>query len=148
MSTTRALSTAFGLLMVAAVALQADAPGLIAALVAAVAVVASIQLPRAATIAVMACVAAIALSDPSPLLSALSGLNATCYLLLRHGGGRESITQATIVAVLTSSALGLVATSIPIRLPWVPLAAPLAVFVVFVIVVQPLRVAQRGDQSR
>ena len=127
MSTTRALSTAFGLLMVAAVALQADAPGLIA---------------------VMACVAAIALSDPSPLLSALSGLNATCYLLLRHGGGRESITQATIVAVLTSSALGLVATSIPIRLPWVPLAAPLAVFVVFVIVVQPLRVAQRGDQSR
>ena len=77
-----------------------------------------------------------------------SGLNAACYLLLRHGGGRESITQATIVAVLTSSALGLVATSIPIRLPWVPLAAPLAVFVVFVIVVQPLRVAQRGDQSR
>jgi len=148
MSPMRALSSAFGLLMVAAVALQADAPALIAALVAAVAVLASIQFPRAATVAVLACVGAIGLSDASPLLCVLAGVNATCYLLLRHLGGRASITGPTIACVLAASALGLIATTIPTHLPWVPLAAPLAVFGLFVVVVQPLRLAQRAAQSR
>ena len=144
MSPGRALSTAFGLLMVAAVALQADAPALLAASVAAVAVVISVQLPSAATVAVVVCVLAIGLSDAAPLLCALAGLNATCYLLLRHAGGRETFTQPTIVAVLASSALGLFATAIPAELPWVPLAAPLVVLAMFVMVVQPLlRMAQR-----
>ncbi|WP_319452767.1 MULTISPECIES: hypothetical protein [unclassified Mycobacterium] len=147
MSPTRALSSAFGLLMVAAVALQADAPALIAALAAAVAVVASVQFPSAATVAVLVCVGAIGLSDASPLLCVLAGLNATCYLLL-HVGGRASITGPTIACVLVASALGLVATTIPTHLPWVPLAAPLAVFGLFVIVVQPLRLARRAAQSR
>jgi hypothetical protein len=147
MTPTRALSCAFGLLMVAAVALQADAPALIAALVAAVAVLVSIQFPSAATVAVIACVGAIGLSDASPLLCVLAGLNATCYLLLRHAGGRASITGPTIVGVLVASAVGLVATTIPAHLPWAPLAAPLAVFGLFVIVVQPLRLAQRRAQS-
>jgi hypothetical protein len=129
--------------MVAAAVLQADATALLVASGAAVAVLGSIQLPRAATIAVAACVVAIALSDPAPLLCALAGLNATCYLLLCRGRGRESITRATIVAVLASSAFGMVATSIPAQLPWVPLAAPLAVLVAFVIVVQPLVQSRR-----
>jgi hypothetical protein len=148
MSPTRALSSAFGLLMVAAVALQADAPALIAALAAAVAVVVSIQLPSAATVAVLVCVGAIGLSDASPLLCVLAGLNATCYLLLRHVGGRASITGPTTACVLVASTLGLVATTIPTHLPWVPLVAPLAVFGLFVVVVQPLRLAQRAAQSR
>lgn len=148
MSPTRALSSAFGLLMVAAVALQADAPALIAALVAAAAVLVSVQFPRAATVAVVACAAAIGFSDASPLLCVLAGLNATCYLLLCHAGGRASITGPTIACVLAASAVGLVATTVPTHLPWVPLAAPLAVFGLYVIVVQPLRSAQRAAQSR
>ena len=139
MNPTRALSIAFGLLMVAAAALQADAAALLAAAVAGVAVLASIQFARAATIAVLACVAAIGLSDAVSLLCALAGLNAACYLVLRHAELRASITRPTIVAVLASSAVGVVATAIPAHLPWVPLAAPLAVFVAFVIVVHPLR---------
>jgi hypothetical protein len=148
MSPTRALSVAFGLLMVAAVALQADAAALIAALVAAVAVLVSVRFPSAATIAVLACVGVIALSGASPLPCVLAGVNATCYLVLRHAGGRASITAPTVAGVLAASALGLIATTIPTHLPWVPLAAPLAVFGLFVAVVQPLRLAQRAAQSR
>jgi hypothetical protein len=144
MSPARALSTAFGLLMVAAVTLQADTPALLAASVAAVAVLVSIRLSTAATVAVVACAVALGLTDAAPLLCALAGLNATCYLLLRHGGARPSVTGPTVVAVLASMALGVLATAIPVRLPWVPLAAPLAVFAAFVIVVQPLRLAQRA----
>ena len=100
MTSIRVLSTAFGLLMVAAVAVRADEPALVAAVVAAVAVLASIQFVRAATVAVIACVVAIALSDPNPMLATLAGLNATAYLLLRHAGARESLTRPTMVAVL------------------------------------------------
>jgi hypothetical protein len=83
-------------------------------------------------------VVAIALSDPNPMLATLAGLNATAYLLLRHAGARESLTRPTMVAVLGLSALGLVATTIPVELPWVPLLAPLAVLAVFVIAIRPL----------
>ena len=147
MTPIRVLSSAFGLLMVAAVALQADAPALTAAAVAAVAVLVSVQWPWSATLAVVACVASIALSDVNPVITALAGLNATCYLLLCHAGAREVFSRATIVGALGCSALGLVATSIPAQLPWVPLAAPLAVLAMFVLVAQPLRLAQRRAQS-
>jgi hypothetical protein len=138
MTSIRVLSTAFGLLMVAAVAVQADERALVAALVAAVAVLGSIQFSRAATLAVIACVVAVALSDPNPMLATLAGLNATAYLLLRHVGARESLTRPTMVAVLGLSALGLVATTIPVELPWVPLLAPFVVLAVFVIAIRPL----------
>jgi hypothetical protein len=138
MTSTRVLSTAFGFMMVAAVAVQADKLALVAAVVGAVAVLASIQLSRATTAAVIACVVAIALSDPNPLLATLAGLNATGYLLLRHAGARESLTRPTLVAVLGLSALGLVATTLPVELPWAPLLAPFAVLAVFVIAIRPL----------
>jgi hypothetical protein len=145
MTSIRVLSTAFGLLMVAAVAVQADVRALIAAVVAAVAVLGSIQFSRAATVAVIACVAAIALSDPNPLLATLAGLNATGYLLLRHAGARESLTRPTMVGVLGLSALGLVATTLPaVELPWAPLLAPFVVLAVFVIAIRPLVGVRRG----
>jgi hypothetical protein len=134
----KVLALAFGLLMVAAVAAQADAPALIAAVVAAVAVLVSLQFARAATVAVIACVVAIALSDPNPMLATLAGLNATGYLLLRHASTREVLTRPTMVAVLGSSALGLVATALPVELPWVPLVAPFAVLAAFVLAIRPL----------
>jgi hypothetical protein len=147
MTAMRVLSMAFGLLMVAAVAVQADAHALVAAVVAAVAVLVSIQFARAATVAVIACVVAIALSDPNPMLATLAGLNATGYLLLRHAGAREVLTRPTMVGVLGLSALGLVATALPVALPWAPLLAPFVVLAVFVTVAQPLRLAHRRAQS-
>jgi hypothetical protein len=138
MIATRILATAFGLLMVAAVALQADAIALVAAAVGAVAVLCSIRFPTAATLAVCACIAAIALSDASPMLTAVAGLSATCYLIVRHAGVSVPLTRPTVIGTLGLSALGLVATAVPMELPWVTLAAPLAVFALFVLAVRPL----------
>lgn len=138
MTSIRVLSTAFGLLMVAAVAVQADAHALVAAVVGAASVLASIQFSRAATVAVIACVVGIALSEPNPMLATLAGLNATGYLLLRHAGAREALTRPTMVGVFGLAALGLVATTIPVELPWAPLVAPFVVLAVFVIAIRPL----------
>lgn len=137
MNSIRVLALAFGLLMVAAVTVQADGHALAAAVVAAAAVLVSIQFSRAATVAVIACVVAIALSDPNPMLATLAGLNATGYLLLRHAGAREALTRPTIVGALGLSALGLVATALPVELAWAPLLAPFVVLAVFVIALWP-----------
>jgi hypothetical protein len=40
--------------------------------------------------------------------------------------------------VLGLSALGLVATTLPVELPWAPLLAPFAVLAAFVIAIRPL----------
>ena len=145
MNSIRVLALAFGLLMVAAVTVQADGHALAAAVVAAAAVLISIQFSRAATVAVIACVVAIALSDPNPMLATLAGLNATGYLLLRHAGAREALTRPTIVGALGLSALGLVATALPVELAWAPLLAPFVVLAVFVIALWPyLGAGSRG----
>jgi hypothetical protein len=134
----RVLATAFGLVMVAAVALQADAPGLLASVLAAVAVVGSIGYAPLATVAVATAIAALALSDTAPTLTALAELSATCYLAVRHGGRGDTVTVPTVLAVTGASALGLVATSIPVELPWAPLVAPFAVLAAFVVAVRGL----------
>lgn len=134
----RALATAFGLLMAAAAALQADAVALGAALGAAALVLASVRWPGAATLAVAACVVAIATSDPHALLAALCGLNATCYLALRHVPVTEAVTGASLIGVLGLSSVGLAAAAVPAGLPWVPLAAAPAVVVAFAIAIRPI----------
>ena len=139
----RVLATAFGLMMVASVALQADAAGLVAAVLAATAVVGSVWLAPLAVAAVLACLAALALSDAAPILAALAGLSATCYLAVRHGGRGEAVTLPTMVAVFGATAVGVLATSVPVELPWVPLVAPFAVLGAFAIAVRGLSDAAR-----
>jgi hypothetical protein len=134
----RVLATGFGLMMAAAVALQADGPALVVALVAAVAVVASVRFAPLAVLAVLAAVVAVALSDSGAVLTALAGLSATCYLAVRHGGRGEAVTLPTMLAVFGASAVGVLATTVPVALPWAPLAAPLAVLGAFVIAVRGL----------
>ena len=134
----RVLATAFGLMMVAAVALQADAPGLGCAVVAAVAVVGSVWFVPLAGAAVVLAIAALALSDAAPLLAALAGLSATCYLAVRHADRGEAVTMPTLVAVFGASALGVLATAVPIEVPWAPLVAPFAVLGAFAIAVRGL----------
>jgi hypothetical protein len=148
MSALRVLALAFGLLMAAAVAVQADARGLLAAAVAAAAVLLSIQFAGAATVAVVVAAAGLALSEPNPMLATLAGLNAAGYLLLGHAGAREVATRPTIVGVLGMSALGLVATAVPVTLPWAPLLAPIAVLGVFVVAIRPLIGAGRRGSRR
>ncbi|PXX13027.1 hypothetical protein [Mycolicibacterium moriokaense] len=131
---TRGVSTAFGLVMVASAAVQADRPGVIAAVAATAAVLAGSVFRPAATIAVLLTVSVIVLADVPPLLTATSGLCAAAYLVLRH---TAAVTAPTVVGAVGFTAAGLAAAALPIQLPWVPLAAPLAVLLLYVLVTRP-----------
>lgn len=143
MTAGRALSTAFGLLMVAATALVAEGPSLIGAALAVGAVVLGIWFAGAATLAVMISVVVALLAEAPPMSTALAGVAAAAYLVLRYSNSVESVATApTAVGALGFTAIGLGATVIPFSVPWLPLAAPVAVLVSYVIVVKPL-LAQR-----
>ncbi|HEY5841549.1 MAG TPA: hypothetical protein VIU87_08785 [Mycobacterium sp.] len=134
-----AVATAFGLLMVAATEVQTSGTALIGAVLAATAVIVGIRWRPAATMATVISAGLIALTDPAPVFAALSGLSAVGYLVLRHsvGSPAQAITRPTVVAALVFATAGLAATAIPVELPWVPLFAPVAVIVIYVLVVQP-----------
>ena len=131
---TTAVSSAFGLVMVASAAAQADNPGLVAAVVAAAAVLVGSVFRPAATIAVLLTVAVIVLADAPPVLAATSGLCAAAYLVLRH---TSAVSSPTVLGAVGLTAAGLAAASLPIQLPWVPLVAPVAVLVLYVVVTRP-----------
>jgi hypothetical protein len=130
----RALSTAFGLVMIAASVVQADGAALVAAGLAAVVVLASMVFRLASTIAVLITAAVIVIADAPPMLAALSGLSAAGYLVLRH---TVAATGPTVVGAVGFTAVGLGAASLPMELPWVPVLAPLAVVVAYVLVTRP-----------
>jgi hypothetical protein len=143
------LSTAFGLMMVAAAGFQTAGVMLIVAMVAAVAVLAGIALRVSATLAVLLAAAAIVISDAPPMLAGLAGLSATCYLVLRY-------TEAGLIGVIGASApallvalgftfVGVLAASFPFELPWLPLLAPLAVLGIYVLATRPFYKAGEGE---
>ena len=131
---TRAVSTAFGLVMVASAAMQADRPGLLAAGVAAAAVLVGSVFRPGVAIAVLATIAVVVLADAPPLLAATSGLCAAAYLVLRHTAVVET---PTVLGAVGFTAAGLTAASLPFQLPWVPLVAPLAVILLYVLMTRP-----------
>jgi hypothetical protein len=130
----RALSSAFGLVMVAAAAVGADDAALIAAGLAALAVLAGSVFRPAATLAVLLTAAALVLDDAPAMLAAVAGLCAAGYLVLRH---TAAITPPTVIGALSFSVATLAAVSVPIELPWAPLVAPLAVLTLVVFATRP-----------
>jgi hypothetical protein len=144
----RALSTAFGLLMAAASAIAAQQVSLVAAAAAAIAVVLGVRFAWAATLAVMMSVVTAMLADTPPMGTALAGLAAAAYLVLRHARNVESVSAApTIVGALSLTAVALGASVITVSVPWVPLAAPVVVLLSYLIVVQPLLAERRKPTS-
>jgi hypothetical protein len=139
--TVRTLSTACGLLMVAAAGIGSHAPTFVAAAAATVAVLIGTVFRQVATLAVLLTVAAIVLSNPAPTLAAVSGLSAAAYLVLRHaaasGTGLDTVSGPTMVGAVGFAFAGLVATAFPLRLPWLPLLAPLAIFAIYVLATRP-----------
>ena len=131
---TRAISTAFGLVMVASAAVQADGAGLVATGAAAAAVLAGSLFRPAAAIAVLASVAVLVLSNAPPVLAATAGLCAAAYLVLRH---TAAVGAPTVLGAVGFTAAGLAAASLPFQLPWVPLLAPLVVLALYVVVTRP-----------
>ncbi|HYB39960.1 MAG TPA: hypothetical protein VEF72_32410 [Mycobacterium sp.] len=138
-SVVRTSSTAVGLLMVTSATVGAHGPALVAATLAVVAVVAGAVFRPAATLAVLLTVVTIVVSNPSPMLAALSGLSAAAYLVLRYAVRTPTgvVTAPTMIGAVGFSFVGLVAASFPLQLPWLPLLAPLVVVAIFTLATRP-----------
>jgi hypothetical protein len=136
-----ALSAAFGLLMVGLAAVESHGLAVAAAAVAVIAVGVGMAFRPAATLAVLLSVLTIVLSNPSQLLAALSGLCAAAYLVCRHAASAPVAVAAgggpTMIAAVGFTFAGLVATSFPLQVPWLPLLAPLAVLAIYVLATRP-----------
>ena len=136
-----ALATTFGLLMVGLAAVGAHGPAVGAGIAALVAVGVGIVFRPAATVAVLFCIAAIVVSDPSYVFVGLAGLCAAAYLIARHAAGMpNAVVMAswpTLVGAAGFTLVGAVAMAFPLHLPWVPLAAPLAVLAIYVLATRP-----------
>jgi hypothetical protein len=137
----QAFSTAFGLLMVGSAAAGSHGPAVLAGVVAVIALGVGVAFRPAATLAVLLTVLTVVLSNPPQLLAALSGLCAAGYLVCRHAAGAPDAVAAgagpTVVAAVGFTFAGLVATSFPLQLPWLPLVAPLAVLAIYVFATRP-----------
>jgi hypothetical protein len=140
-------STAFGFLMVFAASMDADRAAAVALGGAVVAVLVGLRYRTAATVSVLLVVAAIVLSNPPPLFAALSGLSAAAYLVLRHAAalGVVTTTRPTVIGVIGFMLVGIAATSVPLRVPWLPLVAPPVAVVIFVLTTLPFL---RGKWTR
>jgi len=139
--TVHLLSTACGLLMVAAAGVGTHGTARVMAVSALVAVTTAVLVRQVATIAVLLTVAVIAVTGPAAIVAAVAGLSAAVYLVLRHGAasgiGLDSVSVATLASILGFTLSGLVATTFPLQLPWLPLLAPLAVFAIYLLATRP-----------
>ncbi|MBV8348301.1 MAG: hypothetical protein JOZ49_12425 [Mycolicibacterium sp.] len=135
----RAFSTVFGILMAAAAAVHADRAGLIAVALAALAVLVGLRFRAAATAAVLLTVSAIVLAEPPAVFAALSGLSAAAYLVIRHAveAGVVTTTWPTVIGAIGFTALGALATTAPLHLPWLPVLAAPAAVAIFALVTRP-----------
>jgi hypothetical protein len=136
-----AFATAFGLLMVGLAAdgwQESAIAGWVAALIA---VAVGIVLRRAATVAVLLAAVTVLLSSPPVIFVALSGLCAAAYLVCRHAAGSTALvvldSWPTALGAVGFTVAGLVATSFPLQLPWLPLVAPLAALLIYLLAVRP-----------
>ena len=143
------LSTAFGLVMAAAAGFQTTGTALVLAMASAAAVLLGIALRVVATAAVLSAAAALVASDAPPMLAALAGLSAACYLVLRYTeAGSTRVIGASAPAMLAAlgfTFVGVLAASFPFELPWLPLLAPLAVFAIYVLATRPFYKAGEGE---
>ena len=96
---------------------------------------------RAATVAVLLAAVTVLLSSPPPLFVALSGLCAAAYLVCRHAVGTSALlvldSWPTAVGAVGFTVAGLVATSFPVQLPWLPLVAPLGALLIYLLAIRP-----------
>lgn len=120
--------------MATVIAASSYGPAAVAVTAAALAVVVGTVFRPAATLAVLLVVFAIALGDTAPGPAAVSGLCAAGYLVVRH---TATITAPTVVAATGFMLVGLVATVFPLRVPWLPVLAPLLALGCYALVVQP-----------
>lgn len=129
------LPSVFGVLMVAAVGYRADGPALVTAVSALAAVTLSVSWRPAAVVAVVLTLSAVVLAPSAPMSTALAGLAAAAYLVLRHNDGRA--TPPTMVAAVAFALTATAVVALPVGIPWLPLAAPVALLVGYVLALRP-----------
>ena len=135
----RTLPMIFGVWMVGAAAYRADGSAVFVAAAAVVAVVWSVWWRPASTAAVLLTVLTVALAGPAEMFTALAGLSAAAYLVVRH----TNPTAPTMVSAIGFTAAGTVAVAVPATVPWLPMAAPLALLVGYLVAVRPYLAARR-----
>jgi hypothetical protein len=137
----RVSSTGFGLLMVGLAADGSHGLAVAAGVLALTMVGVGMVVRSAATLAVLLSVATIVVADPPHVFAALSGLCAAAYLVCRHAVGTSTGlvmgSWPTFAGAVGFTFAGLVATSFPLQLPWLPLAAPLGVLAIYVLATRP-----------
>lgn len=136
------LPSAFGVLMVGAAAHRGGAAALLAGGTALIAVLLAGWLRPAATVAVLLTVVTVVFADPAPMYAALAGLAATAYLVLRHGA--DGATAPTMFAAVGFAAIATLALVVPLRVPWLPLAAPLVLLAGYLLALKPFLTSSRG----
>ena len=136
-----AFATGFGLLMVGSAAGGGHGSAVVAWVPALIAVAVGIVFRPAATVAVLLAAVTAMLSDPPVLFVALSGLCAAGYLVCRHAAGASAQvvldSWPTAAGAVGFTFAGLVATSFPLQLPWLPLVAPLGALVIYLLAIRP-----------
>jgi hypothetical protein len=78
-------------------------------------------------------------ADAYPLFGALAGLSAAAYLVIRHAAsaGIVTTTRPTVLGMVGFTLAGSLAAVVPLSVPWLPLVAPVAVVVMFILVMLP-----------
>ncbi|OBK14337.1 hypothetical protein [Mycobacterium asiaticum] len=134
----RVLSLMLGVLMVAAATVGQGGPALALGAAAILAVGLGTIYRPASTVAVSLTAMTLLFSDASHVLAAVSGLSAAGYLAYRYAmAGENAWNGPTTVAAVGFTFAGLVATSFPLQVPWLPLIAPLAVLAIYVLATRP-----------
>ncbi|WP_227984690.1 hypothetical protein [Nocardia spumae] len=143
---TRFLAVLSGLLLTTAVAIVLPWAGVPVF----VAVVAGWRFRSVAVVAVLIALGALAWADTGSLAAAGTGLVATTYLLntaTQHApDGVVPTTLPSVVGALGFAAAAVLASLIPGRLAWLPLAAPILVITLYALIVQGLVVQRREPE--
>lgn len=144
---TRFLAVLSGLLLATAVGIVLPW----AAIPVFVTVVAGWWFRSVAVVAVLIALGALAWADTGALAAAGTGLVATTYLLntatLHAPAGVVPTTLPSVIGALGFAAAAVLATLIPGRLAWLPLAAPVLVIVLYAAIVQGLTVREDAPDS-
>ncbi|WP_328408601.1 hypothetical protein [Nocardia sp. NBC_00403] len=107
----------------------------------------------AAVAAVLLAIGVLAAADTGVLAAAATGLVATTYLLntatVSAPIGVVPTTVPSVVGAVGFTAAAVGAALLPLRLAWAPIAAPIAVIVLYALIVQGLaaRRGRTGDES-
>ncbi|MFG3518935.1 hypothetical protein ACGF5S_01615 [Nocardia nova] len=144
---TRFLAVLSGLLLTTAVGIVLPW----AAIPVFVTVVAGWWFRSVAVVAVLIALGALAWADTGALAAAGTGLVATTYLLntatLHAPAGVVPTTLPSVIGALGFAAAAVLATLIPGRLAWLPLAAPVLVIVLYAAIVQGLTVREDAPDA-